>query len=74
MSCSDPDSRIGKMKAGRTHLKYKAEHAVDLETQVIVAADVYQGDVGDTQTIEDTVHAAQTHLNEAERTAKSRRL
>ena len=66
VSSSDPDSRIGKMKDGRTHLKYKAEHAVDLETQVIVAAEVYHGDVGDTQTIEDTVYAAQTHLNEAE--------
>src|SRR6056297_108306 len=65
VSSSDPDSRIGKMKDGRTHLKYKAEHAVDLETQVIVAAEVYHGDVGDTQTIEDTVYAAQTHLNEA---------
>ena len=54
------------MKDGRTHLKYKAEHAVDLETQVIVATEVYHGDVGDTQTIEDTVYAAQTHLNEAE--------
>ena len=65
-SSSDPASRIGKMKDGRTHLKYKAEHAVDLETQVIVAAEIYHGDVGDTQTIEDTVYAAQTHLNEAE--------
>ena len=65
VSSSDPESRIGKMKDGRTHLKYKAEHAVDLETQVIVAAEVYHGDVGDTQTIEDTVYAAQTHLNEA---------
>ena len=65
-SSSDPDSRIGKMKDGRTHLKYKAEHAVDLETQVIIAAEIYHGDVGDTQTIEDTVYAAQTHLNEAE--------
>ncbi len=64
-SSSDPDSRIGKMKDGRTHLKYKAEHAVDLQTQVIVAAEVYHGDTGDTQTIEDTLYAAQTHLNEA---------
>ena len=27
----DPDSRITKMKDGRTHLAHKAEHAVDLE-------------------------------------------
>jgi transposase len=28
----DPDARITKMKDRRTHLAYKAEHAVDLET------------------------------------------
>ena len=28
----DPDARIAKMKDGRTHLAYKAEHVVDLET------------------------------------------
>ncbi|WP_430450673.1 transposase [Rhodopirellula europaea] len=65
VSKSDPDSRIGKMKDGRFHLKYKAENAVDLESEVIVAAEFYDGDVGDTSTIEDTVNAAQTHLREA---------
>lgn len=64
-SASDPDSRIGKMKDGRFHLKYKAENAVDLESEVIVAAEVYHGNVGDTSTIEDTVNTAQTHLREA---------
>jgi hypothetical protein len=61
---TDPDSRIGQMKNGRFHLKYKAEPAVDLETEIIVAAEVYHGNRGDT--IEDTVNAAQTHLREAE--------
>ena len=65
VSKTDPDARIGKMKDGRTHLKYKAENAVDLDTEIIVAAEVYYGDYGDTLTIEDTVMAAQTHLNEA---------
>ena len=64
-SATDPDSRIGKMKDGRTHLKYKAENAVDLETEIIVSAEVYHGDRGDTSTIEDTVMTAQTHLHEA---------
>ena len=41
---TDPDSRIGKMKDGRFHLKYKAENAVDLETEIIVAAEIYHGD------------------------------
>jgi hypothetical protein len=65
-SGTDPDSRIGQMKDGRFHLKYKAENAVDLETEIIVAAEVYHGDQGDTQTIEDTINTAQTHLREAE--------
>lgn len=65
VSTTDPDARIGRMKDGRTHLKYKAEHAVDLDTELILAAEVYHGDEGDTLTIEDTVVAAQTHLNEA---------
>ena len=64
-SATDPDSRIGKMKDGRTHLKYKAENAVDLDTEIIVSAEVYHGDRGDTSTIEDTVMMAQTHLHEA---------
>ena len=66
VSETDPDARIGKMKDGRTHLKYKAENAVDLETEIIVAAEVYHGDWGDTLTIEDTVMAAIMHLNEAQ--------
>ena len=66
VSETDEDSRIGKMKDGRTHLKYKAENAVDLDTEIIVAAEVYHGDCGDTSTIEDTVMTAQTHLAEAE--------
>jgi IS5 family transposase len=64
-SATDPDSRIGKMKDGRYHLKYKAENAVDLDSEVIVAAEIHHGDVGDTKTIEDTVNAAQTNLDEA---------
>ena len=33
-SGADGDSRIGKMKDGRTHRAYKAEHAVDLDSGV----------------------------------------
>ena len=46
----DPDARIAKMKDGTTHLAYKAEHAVDLHTQAIVAATVTSADRGDSQT------------------------
>ena len=37
-SPTDPDARIAKMKDGTTHLAYKPEHAVDLDTGVVVAA------------------------------------
>ena len=32
------------MKDGTTHLAYKAEHVVDLETEMIVAAEIYHAD------------------------------
>jgi transposase len=65
MSPSDQDSRIGKMKDGRTHLLYKAEHVVDLETEVVLAAPIYHGDVGDPDTMVDSVMESQTNLSEA---------
>jgi hypothetical protein len=37
-SATDPDAKIAKMKDGTTHLAYKPEHAVDLDTGVVVAA------------------------------------
>jgi len=61
----DPDSRITKMKDGTTHLAYKAEHAVDLDTDMIVAAEIYHADQSDTFTLEDTVNAAQLQLHES---------
>lgn len=64
-SPTDPDSRITKMKDGTTHLAYKAEHAVDLETEMIVAAEIYHADQSDTCTLEDTVNMAQLHLRES---------
>ena len=64
-SKTDPDSRIAKMKDGRTHLAYKAEHVVDLETELILGAEVYHGDQADTDTLVDSVMESQTHLAEA---------
>jgi hypothetical protein len=65
VSETDAESRITKMKDGTTHLAYKAENVVDLATDLILAAEVYQGDHGDTATLIDSVVQAQTHLNEA---------
>jgi transposase len=61
-SPSDPDSRIARMKDGRTHLAYKAEHAVDLDSEVIVAAAIHPADRSDAQTLPDTLVRAQTNL------------
>ena len=45
---TDPGSRITTMKDGTTHLAYKAEHAVDLESNLVVAAEIYHGVDADT--------------------------
>jgi hypothetical protein len=40
-SPTDPDARIAKLKDGRTHLAYKPEHALDLDTGAVVAAEMH---------------------------------
>jgi hypothetical protein len=46
----DPDARIAKMKDGATHLAYKAEHVVDLETEAILVAEIYPATFHDRRT------------------------
>jgi transposase len=59
VSQTDPAARIARMKDGRTRLGYKPEHAVDLDTEVIVAVRIHPADHGDTQTLPATLaHAA----------------
>ena len=53
------------MKDGRTHLAYKAEHVVDLESDLVVAAEIRRADEGDTQTMVDSVMEAQINLDQA---------
>jgi len=62
VSDSDPESRIIKMKDGRTHLGYKAEHVVDLESEYILAATVYAGTDGDGKTLVPSLETAQANL------------
>lgn len=64
-STSDPDSRITKMKDGRTRLAHKAEHVIDLESEVIVAAQIYAGDAADGTTLvaSEGYHAAAALAN-----------
>ena len=63
-SPTDPDSRIMRMKNGRTHLAYKVEHAIDLETDLAVAAEVYAGDESDGNTIVRTAQRAQEQVRQ----------
>jgi transposase len=58
----DPDSRIAKMKDGRTHLAYKAEHAVDVVTEAIVATTVTFADKSDPQSAPNTLSLAEANL------------
>jgi transposase len=58
----DPDSRIAKMKDKRTHLAYKAEHVVDLDSEFVVAAPVYTADQSDPATLVDSLWAGQINL------------
>jgi transposase len=60
---TDPEARICKMKDGTTHLAYKPEHAVDLDTGVIVAAKIHPADQGDTRTLPGTLAQAEAMLD-----------
>jgi len=64
-SSSDPDARITKMKDGTTHLAHKAEHAVDISSGVIVAAEIHPADSGDTTTISQTLTRAEASVERA---------
>lgn len=64
-SPSDPDSRIARMKDGTTHLAYKAEHAVDLASDIVVAAPIYHATDADPATLLSTIEAARKRLTEA---------
>jgi len=61
-SPTDPEARITRMKDGRTHLAYKAEHAVDLETGLVLSAMVHAGDRGDAESLPETLIQAQLNV------------
>ena len=60
---TDPEARITRLQDGRTRLAYKPEHAVDLDTEAIVAAEIQPADRGDTTTLGDTLEAAARSLD-----------
>lgn len=55
---NDPDSRVTKMKDGRTHMAHKVEHAVDMETGAVLGVTVQPADRGDTTSQERTIEEA----------------
>lgn len=61
-SPSDPDAKITKMKDGRTHLAYKAEHVVDVDSEFLLHAEVYSATAGDAETLVDSVMAAESRV------------
>jgi transposase len=73
-SATDADGQIAKMKDGTTHIAYKAEHAVDLESELLLAATVQPGDAGDPQSLPQTLVAAQVNLMRAGSDAEVREL
>jgi len=62
----DPDAKITKMKDGRTHLAHKSEHAVDMDTQAIVAVTLQPADLGDTTSLDETIDATVANLLEVQ--------
>jgi len=58
----DPDAKIARMKDGSSHLAFKPEHAVDLDTGVVVAAPIHSAEAGDTATLGPTLEEAQKNL------------
>lgn len=62
---NDPSARITKMKDGRTRLAYKAEHAVDLASGVLLAVTVQPADRGDTTSYTETLNAAEREAKKA---------
>jgi transposase len=62
VSPTDPEARIARMKDGTTRLAYKPEHAVDLDTGAIVAAEIHSADEGDTTTLSGTLETAEENL------------
>lgn len=61
-SKTDSDARIARMKNGSTHMAYKPEHAVDLDTGAVVAVEVHLADSGDTKTLGKTLDTAKANL------------
>lgn len=65
MNPHDPDAKIGPRKDGGTDMIYKPEIVVDLDTGVIVQAEVNPGDQADQQDAAAKIFTAQQTINAA---------
>jgi len=65
-SPNDPESRIARMKDGTTHAAYKAEHVIDLKTDLVLSAAIYPADQGDSETLAESIVQAQINMIQAE--------
>jgi transposase len=65
-SPSDPDAQITKMKDGRTHLAYKAEHVIDVESEFLLHAAIHPATASDAETLVDNVMLAEANLQSAD--------
>lgn len=54
-----------KIKDGRTRLAYKSEHVVDMNTGVVVAAEIYAADQADPATMKQSLEAARANVEHA---------
>ena len=59
------------MKDGRTHMAHKVEHAVDLDTNAIVAVALSGADEGDTESLPWTLLEAQLNLKQVVKDEKA---
>ena len=61
-SAVDPDARITRMKNGTTRLGYKPEHAVDLDTSIVLAVSMNSGSSSDHASLPDTLGELDANL------------
>lgn len=59
----DEDSRVARLKDGRTRLAHKAEHVVDMDSGAIVHADIQDATAGDATTIIESLDNADEMLS-----------
>lgn len=57
-SKTDTNARIARMKDGRTHMAYKVENAMDVQSRITLAAEVHMADQGDPATVARTLLSA----------------